>query len=143
MPYTHIAYGLTITSDVLLPLPRPESTPQLFEVEIREGESPVELDLPQDKGLTYQANDSELLLQIIGIARFWVKNGREIIFTRMSPKTSDKDLAVFLLGSCLSEILEQRSTNGLLAVGEPVDQRVIPSFPYLEAVDRLSVSGRA
>lgn len=102
----YCAYGLTIASDFpLTGLPRlSDASP---DVVVRQGVVPASLAHPLQRGVLYQAQPGEFLLQLDGIAHFWVCKGETITIAR-APQATDADVQVFLLGSAFGALLHQR-----------------------------------
>jgi hypothetical protein len=104
------AFGLTISSCLDFPeLTASTGDPQ---VAVAYGDVPTELHGAKSKGVCYQAIPGQVLLQLDGIARFWVRDGREIVIDR-HPDAGDDDVRLFLLGSPFGALLQQR---GLLVL---------------------------
>lgn len=106
--HTYRANGLTIASEIELP----ELTPHdgAADVMIRVGEVPERLDGDYFEGARYQAKPAEYLLDVPGVARYWVRNGREVV---LAPATgaAECDLRVFILSSVMGALAHQ---NGFL-----------------------------
>ncbi|EDY84709.1 hypothetical protein VDG1235_4342 [Verrucomicrobiia bacterium DG1235] len=111
MPRQYNAFGLKIASEIELPLPEIEHTSP--DTTIKLGDVPDNLENAFQTGLCFQLTDSQLLLRIDGIATFWIKNGSSIIVQPLHPKTTAADLSVYLLGSSLGAILDQRGVSCL------------------------------
>jgi len=104
--YNYKAYGLKIQSEIELPELTPyKGTP---DVNIRIGNIKEKLHNPLKKGIRYEVNKSEFLLKLDNIARFYAKNGEEIIIEPFKNYDTD-DLRLFLLGSVFGALLHQRS----------------------------------
>lgn len=98
--------GLTVRSELEIPgIPQGDSRYNPS-VEIRFGNVPESLDNAQVSGAAFDANPGELLLQAPP-ARFWVRDGREIIIQPES-HASLSDVRVFLMGSAFGALLHQR-----------------------------------
>ena len=100
------AYGLEIESQFPLPelLPGTNRHP---DIAIRYGDVPLSLPDPAAKGVAWEAQPGTLLLRVHGVARFLVRDGRDIVIER-SPNSRDEDVNAFLLGSALGAVLHQR-----------------------------------
>ena len=107
---TYTAYHLVIESEFACPELVPASGHP--DVVIRIDEVPDRLEPDGITGAVYQSDAARFLLNIDGVARYLVSDGREI---RVQPAASAtwSDVRVFLLGSCLGALLHQR---GLLAL---------------------------
>ena len=108
--YTYTAYGLVFSTDTHFPELLPgQGVP---DVVINHGAVPEELEQADVSGVLYQANANQFLLKLKNVANYLVQNGNEIIIDRC-PTTTDSEVRVFLLGSCLGALLHQR---GMLAI---------------------------
>lgn len=107
MNYRYFVFGLQVQSEILLPelLVSVEITAP--DVIITIGETPSRLANCQKKGVTYEVAKDEFLLDLKDIARFYVSNGNHIIIEPNS-KGEERDIRLFLLGSCFGAILHQR-----------------------------------
>lgn len=108
-PSRYRAFGLTIESAALsLPelLPAPAETGSV-DIEIVEGAVRAELSDALKRGVRYQAAADRLLLQVDGVARYLVEQGRRVTIQR-DPAATDDDVRVFLLGSAIGALLHQR-----------------------------------
>lgn len=103
----HRAFGLTIRS--CLPLPELLAAPDCSEpdVEITFAQVPPELPGAIARGVRFQVTADRLLLQVDGVARYLVSNGREILIDR-DPAAEDDDIRVFLLASVFGALMHQR-----------------------------------
>ena len=105
-------YGLTAQSDWPLPECLPASTTAVPDIRIIKG-------LVPEKGIDSashddyeQSLDGEFWLNVEEVARYWIKNGNEIIIEPY-PESDDASIRVFLLGSAIGALLFQR---GLLLI---------------------------
>ena len=118
--FLHQAFGLQIAS--CLPLPAfLESDGDQCDVTIRYGAAPEELPEAVWKGVRFQAAPGRLLLIVDDVARYLVRDGREIVIDR-APGATDDDVRLFLQGSAFGALLQQRGLLALhasaIAVGE-------------------------
>ena len=108
----YVAYGLRIGSEIAVPLPpaSPEGEP---DVRIRNGAVPETLAVSRTECRNWEAAPGLFLLQVKGVARYLVREGREIVVEG----TRDADPAVvpFLLGSVFAACLQQRGVLTLHA----------------------------
>ncbi len=106
-PYRHRVYGLTIAT--WIPFPELESAPADAPVDavFRLGEVPAELASPQFTGTCFQAAPDELLMWVTEGARYWVRDGREIIVQTKSDAPLDA-VRILLLCWPLGALLLQR-----------------------------------
>jgi hypothetical protein len=114
------AFGLKIAS--CLPLPAfLECEGERCDVTVRYGAVPEELPGAAWKGVRFQAAPGRLLLIVDDVARYLVRDGREILIDR-APGASDDDVRLFLQGSAFGALLQQRGLLALhasaVAVGE-------------------------
>ena len=77
------------------------------DVEITRGFVPQRLSLIETETVQWQANASELVLDIPKVARFHVHGGRKVFYDPV-PGASDESIGAYLLGSCLGAIFYQR-----------------------------------
>lgn len=110
--HRYIAFGVRLASE----LPCPEiirgGDDQTPDAVVRFGEVPERLADPAAAGLRYQVGPGEMLLTVDGIARYWVRGGREIVIDPDDDADLDS-IRVFLLGSAMGALLQQR---GLLVL---------------------------
>lgn len=108
--YNYIAFGLNFCSEFEIPeLISANNTPDIY---IKLGKAPKEISYQNNQGVRYQSNKTEFLLQVDHVARFYVKNGNEIIIDTEKNQV-DKEIRLFLLGSALGALFIQR---GLLPI---------------------------
>ena len=116
--YNYTAFGLRFAAE----FPCPELTPGggSPDVLIRYGVVPTTLATAKHTGVRYQAAPGQLLLTVDGVARFLVQGGTEIIVDR-APDSDDDSLRLFLLGSALGGLLQQRGMLTLHSSAVEVD----------------------
>jgi hypothetical protein len=108
--YHYRAHGFTISSELELPeLLAFDATP---DVRIRVGPVAAELEGPVRHGPGYQAAEGRYLLDVPGIARYLVTEGRDVRVAP-TPGTAESSVRVFLLSSVMAAVTHQR---GLLAM---------------------------
>jgi len=108
--YRYKAFGLNFMADFEIPeLLESAGNP---DVTIRIGKTPDQISNIIKKGVRYQAGKDEFLLQTDQIAKFYIKNGDEIVVEPYNEK-ADKEVRLFLLGSAFGALFLQR---GLLPV---------------------------
>jgi hypothetical protein len=102
---TYRIFGLHISSE--LPLPELDSvlSDGSPDVTIRRGSVPVAMACGEPQGLSVRPDGA--VLNIIGVARYWIRAGCEII-VEPCPGASDRNLRLFLLGSAFAAVLHQR-----------------------------------
>lgn len=105
-PYRYHAYGLDIISQ--LPVTGFEPAEVLLEdVTIRLGDVPVSLANAINKGVLFQSTETEFLLHIDHVARYYVQNGNEIV-VQLLGKSAPGDISAFISGTVLGALMHQR-----------------------------------
>ncbi len=116
--YYYQIYEFTIQSELPLPQLRPGRGPLngrgAADIVVRFGPIPPSLENPADEGPAWQATQDEFLLTVLGVARYWIRQGKEIWIER-DPQADDADVRTFLLGSTLGVLLHQRQIWALHA----------------------------
>jgi hypothetical protein len=79
------------------------------EVTISAATVPEHLPAPLRAGADFEADETQFLLRVPGVARFLIRDGREILF-EAAPGHDPGDLTLFLLGSCFAALLQQRGS---------------------------------
>lgn len=113
--YNYQFYGLTVSSDLLLPelLSLTASVEHSVDVQIYAGNvSETGLTGGKALGPFLQTTPDQLWLTVPGIARFLIRYGKEIIYQPLD-NTDEDSVRVFMLGSCIGALLFQR---GLLVL---------------------------
>lgn len=135
--FTYIAFGIIFESD--FEIPELLQSNQNTDVTIKLGKAPDNLSQITQSGVKYQATKNEFLLEVDDIARYYVKNGKEIIIDLLKDKP-DKEVRLFLLGSAFGALFIQK---GLLPIhGSSVkfgDSATI--FTGLSGVGKSSIAG--
>lgn len=104
--FTYKAFGLTFNSEI--PFNQAHASHQeTADVTIKFGIVPERLDDPVMEGLRYQASPNAFLLDVDHIARFYIRQGNEIIVEPCENAHED-DIRLFLTGSAMGAILHQR-----------------------------------
>ena len=106
MLFQYRAYGLALHSEI--PLPLPLSNNDSCDVSIMFGSVPKALKNSIVSGFQYQLGPSEFLFWVDGVGRFKITEGKSIIVETLADRAGEEDLAVYILGSCLAAIMEQR-----------------------------------
>ena len=106
----YTAYGLRIRSGITLPFTAasPAGEPDL---DIRIGPAPAALATPRSRGKFWEAAPDRFLMNVEGVARYFVREGREVVVEPAGDDTGAQN--AFLLGSVLAACLKQR---GILAL---------------------------
>jgi hypothetical protein len=108
--YQYRAHGFTISSELELPELVPfDGVPDVL---MRLGPVAADLDGPVRHGPGYQAAEGRYLLDVPGIARYLVTDGREVRIAP-APGALESGVRVFLLSSVMAALTHQR---GLLAM---------------------------
>jgi hypothetical protein len=102
------AYGLALSTALEIPewdlAAAPPAPP---DVTIEMGPVPEALEQPHFRGVCFQAAPGAFLLQVPGIARYLVRDGRQVTIDRAAA-AEDATVRVFLLGTVLGALLQQR-----------------------------------
>jgi hypothetical protein len=116
MTHTYQLYGLTACSDLELPellAYLPSDDDPSFDLHIQRGEVPEEgLKDGKQLGPYLHTDTRQFWLTVPEIARFLVRDGREIIYQPLDD-IDEASVRVFMLGSCMGALLFQR---GLLVL---------------------------
>ena len=101
----YAAYGLRIRSGIVLPFAAasPAGEPDL---DIRIGRAPAALAAPRFSRRTWEAASGRFLMHVEGVARYFVREGREITVEPAGDDAGARN--AFLLGSVLAACLKQR-----------------------------------
>lgn len=112
-------YGFTLRSDLALPAARGAEPDAAAEVEARFGAVP-----PREGERLWIDEGGALVLDVAGIGRFRIHGGREI---RIDPAegASERNLRVFLLGSAMGALLQQRGLLPLHANAVAIEGRAV------------------
>jgi len=116
------AFGLNIHSEVpFLDMPRVEGVPDVL---VQYGKVPSEIPNAKIKGVRYQAGPGAFLMQVDGIAGYYVTEGRRILIER-EPGATDEEILLFLMGSAMGALLHQRNILPLHASAVQVDGKTV------------------
>lgn len=111
--YSYELFGLRIASDLQLPGLSPGSDGTPFDIEISRGPvTPDGFEVGASVGPFAHAADHTLWLQIPDVARYLVREGRQLVY-EPAPDVDDDSLRVFMMGTCFGALLQQR---GLLVL---------------------------
>lgn len=101
-------FGLRISSDMRLPELFPCGSHRSSDVEIRRGSVPADgFAVGPKVGPFSHAAENSLWLHIPDVARYLVRNGREVIY-QPADDIDEASVRVFLLGSCVGALMLQR-----------------------------------
>lgn len=105
LPFHFRAHGLDFSSEIDLPdaAPRPAAP---ADVVIRRGLVPDALDHAVSGGTRHRFAARQCLLNFPGVARYWVRDGREVQFAAETA-VSDADLRVHLLSTVMGALAHQ------------------------------------
>lgn len=104
-PYCYSLYGVTLRSELALPQLLPGDG--LATITIRFDTIPESLENPLEEGPNWQTSHGEAIFGALGVGRYWVRQGKEIIIAR-DPRADDDDIRAFLLGPAIGLLLLQR-----------------------------------
>lgn len=107
-------FGLALRCDFALPELDPRADVGAATIEIRAGRVAETADDGTPQQLV--ATSDGAILTIAGIARFHIRDGREIVVDP-HPSASERDVRLFLLGSAMGALLHQRGSLPLHANG--------------------------
>ena len=99
--------GILVASEIDLPGLIPGAPGRAPQVTIRLGEVPDSLPQPTASGPTWQIAGKQFLLRIPKVARFLLRDGREITF-EAEPGADAGDIPLYLLGTAYGILLHQR-----------------------------------
>jgi hypothetical protein len=95
-------------TELLLPeLPAAMPGPGEQPVNIRLGATPAALSAPLATAESYEANDTEFLLRLPGIANYYVRDGVEIVISRAAG-APELDVRSYLMGNLFAVLCHQR-----------------------------------
>jgi len=101
------AFGLTIQSDFPFQgFEIPEKG--IFDVHISKGHVPKKLEHRQYKGVNFECNSNDFLLQVDDVAHFLISNGKSLTIDP-NPSAKLSEIELFTLGSAMATLLVQRN----------------------------------
>ncbi len=110
----YTAYGLRLRSAIALPFtPLPDGLAGEPDVVIRLGAVSASLPTAHGKPGRWRAMPGRFLLHVDDVARYFVADGRDVVIERRGG--SDHDISVYLTGSVLAAVLQQRGVATLHA----------------------------
>lgn len=108
----YAGFGLTIASDIVLSELAPVDRSLTPDINIRWGQTPVELCGPLYSCATFDLAQDELLLRVPNVGRYHIRGGKEIVVEKFH-SAMDNSIRLFLLGTALGVLIQQR---GLLPI---------------------------
>ena len=118
------AYGLWVRSAIALPfVPVPVPPAREPDVTVRIGATAEALPTPADKRGLWEAAPGAFLMDVPGVARYLVTDGRDILVEPHGG--SDHGAGVFLTGSMFSALLQQRGVTTFHASAIETDSGVV------------------
>ncbi len=96
----------------------------LDKVTIQWGDTPTHLDTVLNSGIIFEANENELLLSVKEVARFYVQDGNSITIEKFAD-SSDDEIRLFLFGSAIGALLQQRGLLTLHASAIKTDRGAV------------------
>lgn len=105
MKLLYSLHGLKFESDIPLHLCQEEFGP--VACAIQWGIVPDHLEAACYGNESFEVSATQFLLKVQGVANFWVRDGRDIT-VELHSGGDPRNLEVFLLGSCLGALLQQR-----------------------------------
>lgn len=127
--YKYLAYGIPIVSTI--ELPALESISEAFEEQeiifVSEGKVPDSLEKPAIETKPFSIfNENEFIYNVPEVARYYIKNGKEIIIERTNGDWSE--VYLFFYSNCLTAALFQRSLILFHVSGIFVDKNSVLLF---------------
>jgi hypothetical protein len=116
MTHHYHVFGLSLDSALACPELLPAQQAPTPDIRILIGDVPESLEHPADSGVRWQTAPGRYLLNLLRVARFLVRDGTEIVIQPV-PGVSEDTLRIFLLGTCLSILLHQRTLYALHCSG--------------------------
>ena len=118
------AYGLWVRSPIALPfVPVPAPPAGEPDVTLRIGATPEALPTPADKRGLWETAPDAFLMDVPGVARYLVTDGRDIL---VEPRGgSDHDVSIFLTGSMFAALLQQRGATTFHASAVETDSGAV------------------
>ena len=139
--YNYHLYGLDIRSPVECPELEPyipkSQTKQPPTITITEQNIPSRVVNSVKSPALFSASEGSIVLKIRDIGLFWITNGSHIQFER-TPNVADEDVKVFLLGSCMGALLQQRG-NLVLHASSRVTQKGAALFTGYSGAGKSSL----
>jgi hypothetical protein len=108
--YHYRISGLVVRSEVMLPsaIAAAGGDPTA-DITIRAGDVPARLEGLLHSTEAWETQQGVFLLRVPGVARFLIRQGREILFD-LDPEGECRTVALYLLGTCFAILLQQRGS---------------------------------
>jgi HPr Serine kinase C-terminal domain len=110
--FQFMLYGLTVASEWHLPECLPVDFEKKADIQFSRGQVPEQGIDASSKDTYEQSYKGDYWLNIEGVARYWIRQGTEIIIDPY-PESDETSIRVYLLGSAIGALLFQR---GLLLI---------------------------
>lgn len=121
-PYRYTVFGLRVASCVALPAHSADVGEP--DVHIHFGSVPERLPRPYAEGVLYQASEGRFLFRHDQVARYLVRDGREIV-VEPAPEADPERVRLFLMCSPFAALLHQRNLLPLHASAIEVDDHAV------------------
>jgi hypothetical protein len=122
--YSYKTYGLTITSDICLPELLQWEGQGEADINIIYGTAPLDIDEVVWEGECFKISKNELILNIEGIAKYYVTGGKTII-AEPEEGADNNSVKLYLLGTALGTILLQRGAIPIHGSSVVIDGRCV------------------
>jgi hypothetical protein len=123
--HSYLISGLHVISELELPGAIPEARQaKAADVSIRRGSVPLALEAATASGPNWEMEGDLFLLRVPRLARFRIAAGRDIAVAT-EPGVTDRDAAVFVLGTAFGILLHQRGALVLHGAAVAKDGRAI------------------
>lgn len=108
------AFNLLFSSEIELPELTAAESDTKPDVTIEFGQVPEHLEAPLKTGVRYESTRGAFLLNVDDVGRYLVVSGSRVVIQKLD-RATDEDVRVFLLGTCLGALLQQRGGFALHA----------------------------
>lgn len=106
MNYTFKAFGLNIKSEFPFQgIEIPEKG--FFDVDVSKGAVPDQLENSLHKGISFESNENEYILNVPTVAKYYIKEGKSVII-EAKEEAEIREIELFFLGSAMAVLLMQR-----------------------------------
>ena len=123
--FYYVISGLQVRSEIELPSAFLQGDrQQSAEIRIQQGAVPTHLPNADAIGPDWEQSGKAFLLRVAGIAIFLVENGTSIRFESF-PNADPGDITLYLLGTCLAILLQQRGSLVLHASSVAVGSQAV------------------